>query len=265
LSARTSFPAIVLAGSRGGRDPVAEAAGVSAKCLAPVGGIPMVLRVVATLAACSAVEKILLVADDHPALASLEPLAQLAAEGRLLLLQPAASPSLSVRAARAEVGDRPVLVTTADHALLDQAMLRYFLDDAARSSADVTVGLVAASVILAAYPDSVRTFWRFRDERFSGANLFALLTPAADKALFFWRRVERERKRPWRIARIFGWRHLIAYLLGRVSLADAMRRASRVTGCRIEAVAIPIAEAAIDVDKPADLDLANRILAARAA
>ena len=39
------FTAIVLAGDRVPGDPVARAAGVPCKALAPVGGVPMVLRV----------------------------------------------------------------------------------------------------------------------------------------------------------------------------------------------------------------------------
>jgi hypothetical protein len=79
----------------------------------------------------------------------------------------------------------------------------------------------------------------------------------------FWRRVEQERKRPWRLVRAFGWRPLLAYLLGRLTLDDAITRASHVIGARVAAVVMPYPEAAIDVDKPADLELAERILARR--
>ena len=37
--------ALILAGARSGRDPVADATGVSIKVLANVGGVPMVERV----------------------------------------------------------------------------------------------------------------------------------------------------------------------------------------------------------------------------
>ena len=46
---------------------------------------------------------------------------------------------------------------------------------------------------------------------------------------------------------------------------QAMRRVSRVMGCEARAVPLPFAEAAIDVDKPADLALVEAILAKRAA
>ena len=263
MSDQAAFAAIILAGSRRGTDPVALAAGVTKKCLATVGGVPMVARVIEVLARHDAIGKMALVVDDGAEIATLEPLAELRRQGRLLTVTPAASLSSSVRAALDVLGRRPVLVTTADHALLDDAILGHFLDHARATNVDLAVGMVPSGAILAAYPESVRTFWRFRDERYSGANLFVLLTPAADVAVGFWRRVEQERKRPWRIARIFGWRHLLAYLLGRVTLDQAMLRASTVIGCRIRAVPIPIAEAAIDVDKPADLELAERIVRQR--
>ena len=79
----------------------------------------------------------------------------------------------------------------------------------------------------------------------------------------FWRRVESQRKRPWRFARAFGPRALLAYLFGRLTLDDAMREASRILGVRAAAVDLPFAEAAIDVDKPADLTLAEDILRRR--
>ena len=49
MSIEPMFNAIVLAADRGQGDPVAVAAGVAAKCLTPVAGEPMVVRVVRAL------------------------------------------------------------------------------------------------------------------------------------------------------------------------------------------------------------------------
>jgi hypothetical protein len=51
--------------------------------------------------------------------------------------------------------------------------------------------------------------------------------------------------------------------LRRLSLEEALKRASRAIGCRIRAIPLPFAEAAIDIDRPSDLDLVSEILAAR--
>lgn len=54
------FTAIVLAADRGNPDPVAQAAGVSCKAMAPVDGIPMVTRVIRALRASEAIDAIIL-------------------------------------------------------------------------------------------------------------------------------------------------------------------------------------------------------------
>jgi CTP:molybdopterin cytidylyltransferase MocA len=258
------FTALVLAGSRGPHDPVAEYGGLPHKCLVPAGGVPMLVRVVETLMASEGIGLILIALEEPAILDDLPALAALQREGRCVALRSAASPSLSVLAALDQApGSLPMLVTTADHPLLSPAMVEGFCKGARATGADLAAGLTAASVLLGAYPAAQRTFLRFSDERYSGANLFALLRPEARRAVVFWRRVEQERKRPWRLVRAFGLRSLLAYGLGRLSLDAAMARASAIIGARVAAVPLPFAEAAIDVDKPADLDLVNAILAGR--
>ena len=258
------FTALVLAGSRGPDDPVARAGGVAHKCLVPVAGVPMAVRVVETLAACPSVGRIALALEDPALLDDLPALRPLIAAGRCTALATGATPSLSVQRALDELPDPlPLLVTTGDHPLLTPEMIEHFCAAARTTGADLVAGLTPSSVIRKAYPDAQRTYLRFRDERYSGANLYALLGPDARRAVAFWRRVEQERKRPWRLARAFGWRPLLAYLLGRLTLDGAMARASGIIGARIAAVVMPYAEAAIDVDKPADLALAETILARR--
>jgi len=258
--------AVVLAGARPGEvDPVARAAGVRSKCLAPVAGRAMVERVVEALAGLPDLDRILLLADPSAGLERLAAIARELAAGRLALRTPETSPSASVAAALAEAGEEPLLVTTADHPLLDRPILEAFLDPALSSGAAVVVGLAPEAAVRVTAPSTRRTWWRFRDGRFSGANLFLLRGAAARPALAFWRRVEAERKRPWRIVRLMGFANLLLYLTGRLTLEQAMARASRMLGCPVTAVSIPIGAAAIDVDRPEDLVLVETLLARRAA
>ena len=253
-----SVTALVLAGSRRGEgDPVARYRGAPAKCLVTAAGVPMVTRVVGALAASTRIGRILVSADR------LDLLQDLAWPGdRVELLASEASLSASVAAGFAASG-APLLVTTADHALLDRTMVDHFLAAADRAACDVAVGLASARVITAAYPDTRRTYLRFRDGGYSGANLFLLRTPAAERGIAFWQRIERDRKAPWRLARAFGPVLLLAYLLRLATLAQAMRLVSRQVGLDVAAIPMPRAEASIDVDKPADLDLVEGILARR--
>ncbi len=261
--------ALVLAGSRGATDPVALAAGHPHKALVPVLGVPMLLRVVRTLLASPGIERITLCIDkglkSHGLGAELEGLIR---QGIVDLAEPEASPSLSVahvieRTASAGRGELwPLLVTTADHPLLTPAMVRHFCE-ATPDDADFTIGLAEASVILKHHPDAIRTFYRFAGKGYSGCNLFMLATPKARRLVMFWQEMERHRKRPWRLIAAVGVSVLCRFLIGRLTLDDALDHLSRRLGARIEAVTLPFAEAAIDVDKPADLALAEAILRGR--
>jgi len=258
------FTALVLAGQRARGEPVAEAAGLSHKCLVPVAGVPMLVRVISALEASGTVDRIAISIEDPGLLDTLPELSSLRDSGRLLALESASSPSLSSLAAAKGLDHAvPLLITTADHPLLTGAMVDDFLKSAMDTDADMTAGLTPGAALLAAYPHAKRTFLKFKDGPYTGSNLFAVLTDDGLKALHFWRRVEQERKRPWRIAKAFGFRSLLAYLLGQLTLDETMIRASKTIGTNVRAVRIPLAEAGIDVDKPEDLVLVENILRPR--
>ena len=256
------YTALVMAGSRPGGDPMAQAAGVSHKCLLPVDGMPMIRRVVAALLAAPSGGRVV-ISIDAPEL--LEPLFSGPESG---LVRSAETPSLSALAAveaAADAGEAvPMLITTADHPLLEPALIERFCREAEASGADIVAGLAPEHVIRDAFPESRRTYLRFRDGRFSGCNLFALLRPEGTKAIRLWRRVERDRKRPWRIAKAFGIPMLLGYLAGWLTLEAALARLSRLAGAKAGVVVLPVAEAAVDVDKPEDLVLVEAILRGRA-
>ncbi len=259
--------AIVLAGRRARTDPLAEAAQAPHRALLPIEGEPMLLRVVRRLLARPGLERVLVNIDAQPLLEDHPACRSWLRAGRIETLASSDSPSQSVLESLAQLGldAAPILVTTADHALLDDAILDAFLSCAAERASDLVVGLVARRTIEARFPDARRTYLAFRNEAYSGANLFLFRTPTAHRAAEFWKRVEKERKRPWRIARAFGYLNLALFLTRRLDLDTAFARASQVVGARIVPAPLPIAEAAVDVDKLADLELVRRILAERRA
>lgn len=259
------FTALVLAGSRGPDDPVARFAGQPHKAFVRVAGVPMLLRVVRTLLASRWIGRVMISLEDPAGVTKVPEIAALVAEGRVTLLASDRTPSRSVLGAlQALDPPAPLLVATADHPLLTAPMVDHFCAETP-ADADVAVALARGTVIRQAYPDAVRTYYRFAGEGYSGCNLFALRTPAAAKAAAFWSRMERHRKRPWRLIATIGPATLLRFLLGRLTLDAALRRLSDIVGVTIRAVDMPFAEAAIDVDKPADLALAEAILRRHAA
>lgn len=258
--------AIVLAGRRSGEDALALAAGATHRALLEIEGEPMLVRVARRLLARPTLRRILINIDTPEALLALPFIADAVADGRIEVLESTDSPSRSVLESldRAQLEKEPVLVTTADHALLDDAILDAFYREATTQEADLTIGMVPQRVIEARFPETRRTYLRFRDGGYSGANLFFFRSASARRAAEFWQTAERERKKPWRLARTFGWTSLLLFLTRRLTLQASMERASRIIGTRIQAVELEIAEAAVDVDKIEDLELVREILAARA-
>ncbi|MEM9628800.1 MAG: nucleotidyltransferase family protein [Pseudomonadota bacterium] len=258
--------ALVLAGSRGPTDPVAKAAKLPHKALVPVDGIPMLERVVGTLFASDGIDHVIISSDAALAEHGFGPiLTEKIENGRITLAAPKASPSESVAyvldGLSAETGF-PLLVTTADHPLLTTEMVEHFCR-AAPIGVDLTIGLAEADVIRNSYPDAIRTFYRFKGQDYSGCNLFLMSTSKARRAVDFWQQMERHRKRPWRLVGAAGVFTLLRFAIGQLSLAAALAHLSRKVGAQIGMVEMPFAEAAIDVDKPGDLALAETILRAR--
>lgn len=259
--------AIVLAGSRGPDDPVALAAGVSHKALAVVSGQPMLARVLETLAARADLDRIGVVIERPDLVAGVAAdaprLAHLVAAGRLIAVPAASSPSRSLAAAFDAMNDADEwLVTTADHPLLTPAMIGYFLDHVPRD-AEAAVALARRETIEAAWPETRRTYLKFRDAQLSGCNLFLFRGPNARRVPAFWVRMEAHRKRPWRMAWEIGPLAVLGFALRLITLAGAFRRLSAAIGVRAAPVELPFAEAAIDVDKAADLIEVEEILARR--
>jgi len=255
----SGLTALVLAGRRGPKDSLAHAAGQSHKACIAVAGVPMIVRVLTSLRTARPVRDIVVSIDAASVLADCAE----AGGVRFHASQP--SPAASVLDYfEAHGAQGPVLVTTADHALLTPAMVEYFCTAAQHSDADVVIGVVSASLFRASYPESRRTFLPLADESWSGTNLFLLRNPQAARAVRFWVSAGQFRKRPWRLVSTFGLGNLLRFFFRRLDHSTALVQASRVLGVRVGLVEMPFAEAAIDVDTPDDLVTVERILATRA-
>ncbi len=256
------WKALVLAAGRGPDDPMARAFGVSHKCLLKVGGKPMLARVVSALQSSPRIGRVYVSIED--AAIAREAFGGAPPAGVSILPSAESAAASVIRAVETQGAAPPVLVTPADHALLDTAMIEHVLAGAeSMPDADLAVGMVERAVIEAAYPEALRTWMKLGEDSISACNLFAFSTLRALNAVRFWRDVEKNRKKPWRIALAFGIRPLIRMLLGHDGLEAVFAELSRRLKLTARPVLMPMAEAAIDVDKPADYELVERILRER--
>ena len=252
-----TFSALVLAASRG--EPTLREFGTLHKCTLTVGKIPMLMRVLEALHGARQTRSLTISIDNPDIPGQIKGYAELQQKAGIRVLKSLSSASASAADAL-EKCKLPLLVTTADNALLTAQITDEFLTRAAATNADLAVGLVSRKTIEPAFPQSRRTYWQFRGDAFTGCNLFALMTPQSRRVVEIWQNAETNRKKPWKIVTMFGVFNLLGFLLKLWSVEEAFARISRHLGITISPVILPHARIAIDVDKKAHLELANSIL-----
>lgn len=253
------WTALVLAGQRPGVDPVAAHFGLTAKALIPVAGEAMLSRVLRALAASPHITRIIVLAQNAPALLADPALAWASNDARIKahISGPTISGSVLAAINDPAIG-LPVLVTTADNVMLTPATIAEFIAHA--GTRDVSVAMVERSRLEAAVGPNRRTWLTFRDGAFTGANLFALTAPAAANALRFWERVEQDRKSVLRLASHFGPVLMLRLLARRLTLRDALAAAGAKLGTSAAPVLLCDGRMGVDVDKPEDHALAEKLL-----
>lgn len=254
----TGWTALLLAGSRPGRDAFAEAHGTDLKALIPIGGMPMVARPAAALLGAPEIERVRVLTQRPERIA-----AALPNDPRLSIEHSDGTIAATLQTILADPSTRfPLLVTTADHALLDPAMIADFCRKAA--GANVAIGLVEKRALMARLPDTQRTWLKFRGGAYSGANLFAFGSAKAAKAVALWRSVEQDRKKGWRMIAALGPAVLLGAALRLRTLDQTLASVSRRLGLAVRKVELANPLAAVDVDTPADHELVTAILEGRA-
>jgi GTP:adenosylcobinamide-phosphate guanylyltransferase len=252
VSAR--WTAVVLAGSRPGWDPMARSAWVALKALLPVAGQPMVALPVAALLASPQVVAVSVSSQTPELLASALP-----DDPRVSQTVSGPSIAATLLALCRDPDTRwPLLVTTADHALLTPEMVAQFVGEA--ESADLAIGAVERRTLMARLPDTRRTWLRFRGGAYSGANLFALAGPHVAPAIALWRGVEQDRKSGWRMIAALGWPVLLGAVLRLRDVHATAAAIGRRLGLDVRVVVLDDPLAAVDVDKPDDHRLVEAIL-----
>jgi GTP:adenosylcobinamide-phosphate guanylyltransferase len=253
-----SFTAIVLAGSRPGRDAFAEQFGTDLKALILVAGEPMVRRPVRALLESDSIGRVLVLSQAPERIAAVLP-----KDPRLAVQQSQGTIAETIEnLILSRTVEFPLLVTTADHALLDPQMIAEFITRA--GGADVAVGVVERQPLLARLPQTKRTWLAFRGGAYSGANLFEFGSIKALAAIEQWRSVEQDRKKGWRVLGALGPVLLLGALLRLRTLDQSIAAVGRKLGLTARAVVLSNPLAAVDVDKPVDHAIVEAILAGKA-
>ncbi len=252
--ALTRIDAVVLAG--GARDAVAALTpGAPNKAFVTVGGKTLVERTLVALRATPAVRRIVVVT---PAAASGRRELALADE----LRSDGATMAQSLRSGlEARDPNELVLVCASDLPILSRPAVEEFLTLARRSDSDLVYACVERAVHVARYPGVPHTWARLSDGTYCGGGIVALRPRVLPTLGGLLGRLGAARKNPLRLAAIFGPAILARYALGRLRIADAERRATQLLGARASAAICTHPEIAVNVDRPSDVAVAERLVA----
>jgi CTP:molybdopterin cytidylyltransferase MocA len=258
----TPLAAIIGAGgSYDPDDPLLRHAGVQRKALIPVAGVPMIVHVARALADSGYVAHLIVVGlgQEHGVEFPL-PVTFVPEAGGILENALAGVEAL----ARIEPGAERVLLCSTDIPLVTGEMIRYLVDTALATGADVCYTVVRRETMEARFPAAGRSFARLRDGQFAGGDIHL-----ANPAVFHSNHqlvndVLGARKNNVRQARIIGLGFLLKFVFRRLTVAEGERKAEQILGVPCRVIPVRYAELGMDVDRPHQLDLVCAEMESRA-
>lgn len=252
---------LVLAGRRSATlDPMAEARGVSHKCVVPVGGVPMIERVLRIVDEAFPGAPVFVSIEDFNTIHDQPTVAKLGLAGTITAVAAQHNIVDSVTQASRTSGF-PLIITTADNVLMTAESLHRLADDGRRSGADALVVVAEKQAIRAAHPDGQRRFYEFKDGGYSNCNMFWLGSPRALAAAEAFREGGQFAKQPKRIIKAFGLLNLIRFRMRRHSIGRMFEFISRRFKVDIRPQIVEDGRLAIDVDNERTHRVAEEILA----
>ena len=242
----------MLAGGK--RDGVCDGTAAINKAFVPVGGVPMVTRVLQTLRKVPAIQQITVVAPVNVLDDSAIALADVRRSSGERIIE-------SVERGLAQTDpDAMTLIVTSDAPLFSAESLQRFVQTLESLDADLVYGIAERKAHEKHYPGVPHTWARMRDGIFCGGAVFGMRPRVVTAQAKFLDELAAARKSPLRLAKAFGWDVVIRFALGFLPIAAAEARASTLLGYRVRAVVVE-PDLAFNVDRKSDLTLAEKFAA----
>jgi len=159
--------------------------------------------------------------------------------------------------------DRPVVIATGDIPLLTPEAVDEFVDAAIETGASFVYPLIRQESVEAAYPGANRTYFRLISGHYTGGNAMLVDPKLIPAARALGQRLFDERKNPVAMLRTAGLGFVVKFLLGRLAPEDLAGKIQELLGGTGAAVVLQDPAIAMDVDKPADVEIVEPLLARR--
>lgn len=244
--------ALVLAGSRND-GPLKQCSPAQYEAMIAIGRKTMVEYVIDALRGSNRIDRIAVVGPtEEPGFCHRNDVTVVPAEGGLM--------ENVARGVDSLPGAHRVLLATCDIPLITPRAIEDFLDRCGNMSAEIYYPVVSREVVERSYLCTRRTYIPFKEGDFTGGNLFLINPGSVKHCMNKGQRLINARKSPFLLSKMIGFPFLFKYVLHMVSLEEAARKASALLGIKGAVVITTYPEVGIDVDKPSDLELVNKVL-----
>ncbi len=152
--------------------------------------------------------------------------------------------------------EKALLISSSDIPLITKESIYSFLNYSTPCLFDFYCPIIRKEDMERSFPGGKRTYVKLKEGTFTLGNIF-LINPIRIKALSgLGRKILDNRKKPLKIASIFGVSSVIKLLLGSFDLIQAMNLLER-HGVFAKPIPSSFPEIGFDIDKPEDLEIAK--------
>ena len=154
-----------------------------------------------------------------------------------------------------------VLVASSDIPLINATALKGFIADCMElESADFYYPIVERGLSESIFPGAHRTYVKLIEGSYTGGNVFLLRPEIVASRVALADELISLRKDPYGLCKTIGPWFIFKFLLRQISIKEAEEKFSKLLGLKGVAVKCIYPEIGMDVDKPSDLDLVERVL-----
>jgi len=156
--------------------------------------------------------------------------------------------------------DEMILISTADIPMITPEAIRDFVEKSLAMDADFYYPIVSKEENEKKYPGVKRTYVKIKDGTFTGGNIVMVRAGKVKECIKRAEAFMTYRKKPWKLARIFGLKFIFKFMLGILTINELQERVVELFNIKARAIISSYPEIATDVDKDSDLELAARAL-----
>ena len=243
---------VILAGAGDGDSALASGQSTP-KALIPLNGRPLIDYVLRALAATGIGLDVAIVGLEPSALSGTPVPCRFFADRRGMIQ--------NLQAGLAAFGPSGhLLVCSCDLPFLSAESITDFLERSAKTGADLCYPIVREDVLERQFPGAGRSYRKIVEGSFAGGDLLWLAPSVVERNARFVQNLAENRKSAWGLVKVMGVKTVLRFLTGRLRVSHLEQRASKLLGCRVAAIETHYPEIAMDIDKPHQLQLAERML-----